>query len=127
MSGLDKLCNYVNQPCLEFAGQPAKALLGNCWTERIHSDDLARSWDAYSAAFNRRESFLMEYRFRRHDGEYRWVTASGVPRFNADGSFAGYIGSAVDVTDRRRAEEALSNLSGRLIEAQEEERKRIAR
>jgi signal transduction histidine kinase len=50
-----------------------------------------------------------------------------VPRFNADRSFAGYIGSAIDVTDRKLAEEALSSVSGRLIEAQEEERRHIAR
>jgi signal transduction histidine kinase len=69
----------------------------------------------------------MEYRLRRHDGEYRWVLDIGVPRFNQDGSFAGYIGSCVDVTDRKLAEEAVSGVSSRLIEAQERERTRIAR
>ena len=69
----------------------------------------------------------MQYRLRRHDGEYRWVSDSGVPRFNADGSFAGYIGSCIDVTDHKLAEEALSNVSRKLIEAQERERTRIAR
>jgi signal transduction histidine kinase len=69
----------------------------------------------------------MEYRLRRHDGEYRWVLDIGVPRFNADDSFAGYIGSAIDVTDRKEAEQTMATVSGRLIEAQEEERHRIAR
>jgi signal transduction histidine kinase len=69
----------------------------------------------------------MEYRLRRHDGEYRWMLDIGVPRFNQDGSFAGYIGSCLDVTDRKVAEEALSGVSRRLIEAQEQERTRIAR
>jgi signal transduction histidine kinase len=69
----------------------------------------------------------MEYRLRRHDGEYRWIFHSGVPRFNADGSFAGYIGSAIDITERKQAEVALSKVGGRLIEAQDEERRRIAR
>jgi signal transduction histidine kinase len=63
----------------------------------------------------------------RRDGEYRWILDSGVPRFESDGSFAGYIGSAVDVTDRKLAEEALSRVGGRLLEAQDEERRRIAR
>ena len=69
----------------------------------------------------------MEYRLRRHDEEYRWILDVGVPRFNADGSFAGYIGSAIDVTGHKEAERALATVSGRLIQAQEEERHRIAR
>src|SRR4030095_2960032 len=69
----------------------------------------------------------MEYRLRRHDGEYRWILDQGVPIFKADGSFAGYIGSGMDVTGRKLAEEALSRVSQRLIEAHEEERRRIAR
>jgi signal transduction histidine kinase len=69
----------------------------------------------------------MEYRLRRNDGEYRWLLDSGVPRSNSDGSFAGYIGSCVDVTERKLAEEALSSVSRRLIEAHEEERTWIAR
>ena len=69
----------------------------------------------------------MEFRLRASDGEYRWVLDIGVPRFHADGSFAGYIGSCIDVTERKLAEEALYGISGRLIEAQEQERTRIAR
>jgi PAS domain S-box-containing protein len=118
MSGLDKLCNYANQRCSEFTGRPLEAELGNGWTENIHSDDLERSWDTYSKAFDQREPFWMEYRLRRHDGEYRWVIDSGVPRFNADGSFAGYIGSAIDVTERKLAEEALRQKDRELLEAQ---------
>ena len=83
--------------------------------------------DTYTAAFDRHEPFQRQYRLQRSDGEYRWVLDTGVPRFNRDGSFAGYIGSCIDVTERRIAEEALESLSGRLIEAQDEERKRIAR
>jgi signal transduction histidine kinase len=77
--------------------------------------------------FDRREEFKMEYRLRRHDGEYRWVLDIGVPRFALDRAFTGYIGVAVDVTDRKVAEEALAGVSRRLIEAQEQERARIAR
>jgi signal transduction histidine kinase len=69
----------------------------------------------------------MEYRLRRHDGEYRWILDSGVPRLDHAGRFAGYIGSGVDVTDHKRAEESLHALGGRLIEAQEQERRHIAR
>jgi hypothetical protein len=69
----------------------------------------------------------MEHRLRRHDGEYRWVVTAGVPRYETDGSFAGYIGTGVDITERKLAEEALSTVSQKLIEAHEEERSRIAR
>jgi len=69
----------------------------------------------------------MEYRLRRHDGEYRWVLDQGVPIFKSNGSFAGYIGSGIDVTVRKLAEEALSKVSQKLIEAHEEERTRIGR
>jgi PAS domain S-box-containing protein len=127
MSGPDKLCNYFNQPWLEFTGKPLEAALGNGWSKGVHPEDLQRCMDTYSAAFDRHEQFRMHYRLRRHDGKYRWVFDIGVPRFNPDGSFAGYIGSCIDVTERKIAEDALATLSGRLIEAQDEERKRIAR
>jgi PAS domain S-box-containing protein len=107
MAGIDKLCNYFNQPWLEFTGRPLEAELGNGWAQLVHPDDLNRCLDTYTQAFDRRESFDMEYRLRRRDGEYRWVTDIGVPRFNPDQTFAGYIGSCIDVTDRKRAEEGL--------------------
>jgi signal transduction histidine kinase len=83
--------------------------------------------ETYTASFDRREPFQIEYRLRRHDGEFRWLFDQGVPRFNADGSFAGYIGSCVDVTGHKLAQEAISNISRRLIEAQEQERTYVAR
>jgi len=127
MSGLDKLCNYFNQPWLEFTGRPLEAELGNGWAELVHPDDLNSCLDTYTQAFDRREAFKMQYRLRRHDGEYRWVSDLGVPRFNQDGSFAGYIGSCIDVTERKLAEESLATIGRRLIEAHEEERTWIAR
>jgi len=95
--------------------------------EGIHSEDQQKCLETYTLAFDGHKDFRMEYRLRRYDGEYRWVLDIGVPRFNPDGSFAGYIGSCMDVTERKLAEEALSSVSSRLIEAQEQERTRIAR
>jgi PAS domain S-box-containing protein len=127
MSGPDNQRTYFNQPWLEFTGRSLEAELGNGWSEGVYSADLQICLDTYTRAFDRREPLKMQYRLRRKDGEHRWIFDIGVPRFHDDGSFAGYIGSAIDVTERKKAEEALSSVSRKLIEAQEAERTRIAR
>lgn len=127
MSGPDKLCNYFNQTWLEFTGRQLEAELGNGWSEGVHPDDLEICLDVYTRAFDLREPFKMQFRLRRYDGEYRWMSDIGVPRLNLDGSFAGFIGSCMDVTENRLAEQALANMGRKLIEAHEEERTWIAR
>ena len=107
MSGTDKLCTYFNQPWLDFTGRSIGRELGNGWAEGVDPEDLQKCLDTYIQSFDRREAFRMEYRLRRHDGEFRWILDIGVPRFNPDRSFAGYIGSCIDVTEQRRAEEQL--------------------
>ncbi len=127
MSGTDKLCTYFNHPWLEFTGRSMDAEIGNGWTDNVHPADLEECLETYTRSFDARVSFKMEYRLRRYDGEYRWIFDAGVPRFSVTGCFEGYIGSCVDVTELKLAEEGLRNLSGKLISAQEEERKHIAR
>ena len=127
MADPDKLCTYFNQSWLEFTGQPLQAQLGNGWALGVHPEDLQNCMATYAEAFDQVAQFQVQYRLRRNDGEYRWVLGNGVPRFNPDGSFAGYLGSCIDITERKMAEDALASLSGHLIEAQDEERKRIAR
>jgi PAS domain S-box-containing protein len=127
MSGPDGLSTYSNRRSLEFTGRSIEAELGNGWTDSVHPDDVARCMETYAQAFDRHVPFDMELRLRRHDGVYRWILSSGVPVFNPDGSFGGYIGSAVDITEQKLAAEALSNLSRNLMEAQEKERAWIAR
>ena len=106
MSDTDKRCIYLNQPWLDFTGRSMEEELRSGWAEGVHPDDVQRCIDTYTQAFDRREKYSSEYRLRRHDGEYCWILDIGVPRFNPDRSFAGYIGSAVDVTERKEAEEA---------------------
>jgi PAS domain S-box-containing protein len=117
MSGIDKLCTYFNKPWLDFTGRSQEQELGNGWAEGVQSEDLQRCLQTYCQAFDERKKFRMEYRLRRHDGEYRWVLDIGVPRFNQDHSFAGYIGICVDVTDRKEAEQALQQ-ANRISEEQ---------
>jgi len=117
MSGTDKLCTYFNKPWLDFTGRSLEEELGNGWAEGVHSDDLQNCLDTYTQLFERREKFRMQYRLRRYDGEYCWILDVGVPRLNPDRSFAGYIGIAVDVTERKEAEEALREFN-RALEKQ---------
>jgi PAS domain S-box-containing protein len=126
-AGTDRKYSYVNKTWLDFTGCPLEAELGDDWAGGLHPDDSSRSFQTYVEAFDRREPFEMQYRLRRHDGQYRWLSAIGVPRFNPDHSFAGYIGSAIDVTERKLAEESLADVGRKLIEAHEEERTWIAR
>jgi PAS domain S-box-containing protein len=127
MSDSDKLCIYVNKSWQGLNERSMDSEVGNGWSARIHPDDLRSCLDTYTQAFDRREEFRVEYRRRRRDEEYRWILDTGVPRFDKDRTFVGYIGIGVDVTDRKLAEAALARVSSKLIEAQEQERTRIAR
>ena len=107
MSDTDGLCTYLNRPWLAFTGRTMEQELGDGWAEGVHPDDLARCLEVYRTHFAARRPFTMDYRLRRADGEYRWLADHGVPRFDADGEFAGFIGSCIDITDRRQTEEGL--------------------
>jgi len=127
MSGTDKLCTFFNEGWLKFTGRPMEEELGEGWLSGVHPDDQDHCRRLYSASFDARLDFEFECRLRRFDGVYRWLLNFGVPRFESDGTFLGYVGSCIDITDRKTSEESLHALTGRLISAQEEERARIAR
>jgi PAS domain S-box-containing protein len=111
MAGTDALCDFFNQTWLKFTGRTMEQELGNGWAEGVHSEDLKACIDTYFEAFGARREFRMEYRLRHADGEYRWILDNGVPRFTPEGIFAGYIGTCIDITENKRVEETLRNLS----------------
>jgi PAS domain S-box-containing protein len=127
MSGTDKLSTFFNQQWLSYTGRSLKQEIGDGWLNGVHPNDVDECMKTYISSFEARLPFTMEYRLRRSDGEFGWITDHGVPRYTLTGEFAGYIGSSTDVTERRQAEQGMLDLSGRLINAQEEERARIAR
>ena len=115
VAGPDKLRTFFNRAWLTFAGRPMEQELGNGWADRIHPEDLD-SWSAtYASAFESHSPFRIEYRMRRADGEYRYLLSAGVPRFQSDGAFAGYIGSSVDITELKQAQQRA--LAGQKLES----------
>ena len=102
MTGGDGLCQYFNRAWLEFRGRTAEQEQGNGWAEGLHPDDHDLCMETYLKSFSARQPYRLEYRLRRRDGEYRWVEDQGVPRFEEDGTFAGFIGSTMDVSTRKR-------------------------
>lgn len=107
MSDTSKLCTFFNKGWLDFTGRTLEQELGNGWAEGVHRDDLDLWLTVHGKSFDARQEFAMEYRLRRHDGEYRWLLDNGVPRFEPDGTFLGYLGSCIDITERKRGEEGL--------------------
>jgi PAS domain S-box-containing protein len=115
MSGVDKLCIFFNKPWLEFTGRSLEQEMGNGWADGVHPDDLHKCFKIYTEAFDARQPFVMQYRLRRNDGEYRRISDNGVPRYDAQGKFAGYIGSCVDVTELIIKEQALRGFEERVV------------
>jgi PAS domain S-box-containing protein len=118
---------YLNERRVPFTGPDPEAGYGDSWITYVHPDDLTGMLETLYGALRKHQPFSKEYRLRRSDGVYRWMFDVASPRVNGDGSFAGFIGSAIDMTDQKLAQQALEKVSGRLIEAQEKERSRIAR
>ena len=105
IAGTDSLCFWFNKVWLDYTGRTAEQEAGDGWAQGVHPEDLQRCLETYTRNFAQRTAFHMEYRLRRHDGEYRWLYDHGVPRFSADGEFEGYIGSCVDIHDRKKINE----------------------
>jgi PAS domain S-box-containing protein len=113
-TGKDRLCSYINKSWLEFTGLTMKQAIGDGWREAIHPDDLNRCLETYKSAFDARESFSIEYRLRRYDGEYRLLLGTGVPLVSPDEGFKGYIGTSLDITDQMQAKASVREKQNQL-------------
>ncbi|MCU1249472.1 MAG: domain S-box protein [Edaphobacter sp.] len=118
---------YLNDRRIAFTGPDSGEGYGDNWITYVHAEDVERMLGTLYEALKSKQAFSQEYRLRRSDGFYRWMFDVASPRVNGDGSFGGFIGSAIDTTDQKLAQQALEKVSGQLIEAQEKERSRIAR
>jgi PAS domain S-box-containing protein len=107
MTEPDGSCSFLNREWYEFTGQTPETALGAGWIGALHPEDHGAVGDAFLAANAKREPYRAEYRIRRADGEYRWAIGSATPRFGPDGEYRGYVGSSIDITERRRMEDAL--------------------
>lgn len=109
--GPDRKCDYLNEPWLRFTGRTLEQELGEGWMEGVHPEDLDHSLRVYNAAFDKRESFNIEYRLRHVSGEFRWVVEQGSPRYDSEGRFLGYVGHCMDITEGKRAEAEIQHLA----------------
>jgi PAS domain S-box-containing protein len=105
--GPDGARTFFNQPWLRFTGRSWNDEAGMGWKQGVHPEDSRRRQEIYDRARAARQPFAVEFRLRRHDGEYCWILGRGVPQFGVDGEFLGYIGTCTDIDDRKRAEEKM--------------------
>jgi PAS domain S-box-containing protein len=110
----DGACTYLNRRWYEYTGQTEAEGLGFGWLDAVHPGDRAASGDAFLTANETKAAFRVEYRLRGTDGLYRWFIDAAQPRLGEDGGFLGYIGSVVDIHDRKAAEERLVETTRRL-------------
>jgi diguanylate cyclase (GGDEF)-like protein/PAS domain S-box-containing protein len=103
----DRLTPWFNRPWREFTGHSIEQDAGQGWLEAVHPDDREFCMGAYGKAFEAHEAFSLEHRLQRRDGAYRWLLNTGLPRHDDQGVFQGFIGSLVDITERKQAESQL--------------------
>ena len=107
MSGTDKFDDYFNKTWLQFTGRTLEDESNEGWLEGVHADDIQNCIDTYNTSFQQQKGFYTEYRLRRYDGEYRWISDNSVPRFSNDGDFLGFISACIDIDDQKRFREKI--------------------
>ncbi len=116
IAGTNKLCTYFNKPWLTFTGRTLEQEYGNGWAEGVHPDDMEMCLKIYIAAFDKKEPFRMQYRLKRHDGEYRWILDTGNPWYDQEEKFAGYAGSCIDISEMVESKRLLEKANQELLE-----------
>lgn len=104
VSGLDKGCYYFNETWLRFRGRSLEQEYGNGWAEGVHDADFERCLSIYTSAFDQKRAFSMAYRLKRYDGRFRWIQDDGIPKFDDQGVFKGFIGYCLDIHELKMAE-----------------------
>jgi len=111
---LDRRNDWFSPSWSAYTGRNPDELLGDGWTRAIHPEDLDRCLGIRATSFEARAPFSMDLRVRRHDGQYRWMLDNGVPRIGTDGAAIGYVGSCVDIHERKELEESLAERTQQL-------------
>jgi PAS domain S-box-containing protein len=124
-SGTDAMRNFVNRAWLEFRGRNPQQEMGSGWTDGLHPDDRDLCIETYIKSFTSRQAFHLQYRLQRGDGTYTWVEDNGTPRHQEDGAFAGYLGTVIDITDRKRGIFTPDEESVRLVFALTERERQV--
>jgi len=114
ISDHEALFTFVNRFWEQFTGRKLSQEIGLNWIEGIHPDDLEKFMSVYKSSCDDRKPFEIEYRLKSKNGEYRWLVNKGVPRFQSDGRFAGYIGSCTDINDQKVVEETVKKYNEEL-------------
>jgi PAS domain S-box-containing protein len=123
----DGSSEYLNRRWVEYTGVSAADAAGPGWRVAVHPQDQDRYASTWAESLARGEPLEIEARLRSASGEYRWFLLRAVPVRDKRGSISNWHAVMTDIEDRKNAERDLESLSGRLIHAQEEERKRIGR
>ena len=132
---------FVNKTCRVYFGAREEDLSGQSWRELVHPDDQARYTKAFVSASRARRPFHDQCRMRRADGQWRWLESFARPIYEPDGTFAGVVGTSIDISERKAADEALQashlelerraeqlgRLTSALTQAEQRERERLAK
>ena len=124
-SGADAMRNFVNRAWLDFRGRTSEQELGSGWTDGLHPDDRDLCVETYIKSFTSRQPFHIQYRLQRADATFTWVEDNGRPFILADGTFSGYLGTVIDITDRKRGMFTPDEESVRLVFALTERERQV--